>query len=162
MPPKANPALRIAGIDFGTVRIGIALANTEVGIAGPYATYNRRSLPVDLEYFRKLAREERIDRFVVGLPVHLDGAESQKSREARAFGQQLEEITGVPVVYFDERFTSVEAEAELNRAGLTSKQRKARIDKLAAQFMLAGYLESRQRHGDQAGLNAPAALDDRP
>jgi putative Holliday junction resolvase len=159
MPPEDRPWLRIAGIDYGTVRIGIAMASTEVGIASPYETYHRRNPQLDLEYFRRLAREERIDRFVVGLPVHLDGGESQKSREARTFGEQLEQITGVPVVYFDERFTSVEAEAELNRAGLTSKQRKARIDKLAAQFMLAGYLEALARHGDQAGQRAPQALD---
>lgn len=140
-----HPSTRIAGIDYGTVRIGIALADLEVGIAGPYETYARRSEVQDAAYFRKLATEERLSRLVVGLPVHLDGNESQKSRQARQFGAWLEQVTGVPVEYFDERFTSTEAEAILGEAQLTKKRRKARVDQLAAQIMLTAYLESGAR-----------------
>lgn len=140
-----HPSTRIAGIDYGTVRIGIALADLEVGIAGPYETYARRSEEQDAAYFRKLATEERLSRLVVGLPVHLDGNESQKSRQARQFGAWLEQVTGVPVEYFDERFTSTEAEAILGEAQLTKKRRKARVDQLAAQIMLTAYLESGAR-----------------
>ena len=102
--------MRIAGIDYGTVRIGIALADTEVGIASPFENYTRRSTALDARILRQLAKEERIGRFVVGLPVHLHGGESQKSTEARAFGEWLGEVTGVPVEYFDERFTTAEAD----------------------------------------------------
>ena len=102
--------MRIAGIDYGTVRIGIAMADTEVGIAGPYENYTRRTLALDAEYFARLAKDEQIGRFVVGLPVHLHGGESQKSTEARAFGEWLGEVTGVPVEFFDERFTTAEAD----------------------------------------------------
>jgi putative Holliday junction resolvase len=101
-----------------------------------------------------LAAEERVVRFVVGLPVHLDGRESKKSIEARQFGQWLGEVTGVPVEFFDERFTSTEAEQYLSAAKLTKKQRKARLDKLAAQILLAAYLES-----TEAGRGPPRALD---
>ena len=135
-------ATRIAGIDYGTVRIGIATADLEVGIASPYETYTRRSEKLDGEYFREFASQERLTRFVVGLPVHLSGDESQKSHEARAFGAWLEKLTGVPVEYFDERFTSAEAEAILGDAQLTKKKRKARLDQLAAQIMLTAYLEA--------------------
>ena len=141
--------MRIAGIDYGTVRIGVAVADTEVGIAGPYDNYTRRNERLDAEYFRRLVDEEAIGRLVVGLPVHLSGDESQKSTEARAFGQWLGELTGVTVEYFDERFTSAQAEALLGAAELTKKQRKARLDKLAAQIMLTAYLES-GGHGDDA------------
>ena len=134
--------MRIAGIDFGTVRIGIATADLAVGIAGPYETYARRNERLDAEYFRCFASEERIGRFVIGLPVHTSGHESQKSAEARTFGAWLHELTGVPVEYFDERYTSAEAEALLLEAGLTSKRRKQRLDQLAAQIMLTAYLES--------------------
>jgi putative Holliday junction resolvase len=134
--------MRIAGIDFGTVRIGIATADLDVGIAGPYETYARRSERLDAEYFRRLAAEERIGRFVVGLPVHASGNESHKSQEARAFGAWLESTTGVLVEYFDERYTSAEAEAMLLEAGLTKKRRKERLDQLAAQIMLTAYLEA--------------------
>jgi putative Holliday junction resolvase len=147
-------ATRIAGIDFGTVRIGVATADLAVGIAGPYETYTRRSERLDAEYFRRLASEERIERFVVGLPVHTSGLESQKSVEARAFGAWLHQLTGVPVEYFDERYTSAEAEAMLLDAGLTKKRRKERLDQLAAQIMLTAYLEAGAR-----GQQAPESLD---
>lgn len=145
---------RIAGIDFGTVRIGIAVADLDVGIAGPLETYTRRSERLDKQYFQTLAREERLVRWVVGLPVHGSGAESQKSREARTFGAWLAEITSVPVEFFDERYTSAEAEAALQEAGLSKKRRKARIDQLAAQIMLTAYLEAGAR-----GQEAPESLD---
>ena len=139
---SANQQGRIAGIDYGTVRIGIALADLEVGIASPFETYTRRSEADDAEYFRQLAQQQRLTRLVVGLPVHLDGQESQKSREAREFGAWLEKVTGLTVEYFDERFSSAEAEAILGEAQLTKKRRQQRIDQLAAQIMLAAYLES--------------------
>jgi putative holliday junction resolvase len=144
---------RIAGIDYGTVRIGVAMATLEVKIATPYENYTRRGPAADADYFRRLAREERIDLFVVGLPVHLNGRESQKSNEARAFGRWLTETTGTAVEFFDERFTSSEAEQHLLAADLTKKQRKQRLDKLAAQIMLAAYLESTARAGDIRGLD---------
>ncbi len=144
-------SLRIAGIDFGTVRIGIALADTEVRIAGPFENYNRTTPALDAEYFKQLAREERIDRFVVGLPVHLSGAESQKSHEARTFGDWLGGVTGVPVEYFDERYTTCEADEILGSAKLTKKQRHARRDQLAAQIMPTAYLEAGARGQDNPG-----------
>jgi putative holliday junction resolvase len=137
---------RIAGIDYGTVRIGIATADLEVGIASPYETYTRRSPALDAEYFRALAKEERLARFVVGLPVHLSGHDSPKSQEARTFGAWLQQLTQVPVEYFDERYTSLEAEQILGQANFTKKRRKARIDQLAAQIMLTAYLEAGARN----------------
>jgi putative Holliday junction resolvase len=143
--------MRIAGIDYGTVRVGIALADTEVGIATPFETLMRRTAALDAEYFARLAKDERIGRFVVGLPVHLHGGESEKSVEARAFGQWLGEATGVPVDFFDERFTTAEADQVLGSARLTKKKRQARRDQLAAQIMLAAYLESGGRGQTQPG-----------
>jgi putative Holliday junction resolvase len=143
--------MRIAGIDYGTVRIGIALADTEVRIAGPYENYNRRTPALDAEYFKQLATEERIGRFVVGLPVHLSGAESQKSTEARTFGEWLGGVTGVAIEYFDERFTTSEADEILGGTKLTKKQRQARRDQLAAQIMLTAYLEAGARGQDTPG-----------
>jgi putative holliday junction resolvase len=145
---------RIAGIDYGTVRIGIATADLDVGIASPYETYTRRSLALDAEYFRTLAKEERLLKFVVGLPVHTSGNDSQKSQEARQFGQWLAELTQLPVEYFDERYTSLEAEQILSQANFTKKRRKARIDQLAAQIMLSAYLEAGAR-----GQISPEGLD---
>lgn len=130
------------------------MATTGVSIASPYENYNRRNEKLDAKYFAEFAIQEKIDLFVVGLPVHLSGEESQKSTEARQFGKWLTELTGVPVEFYDERFTSAEAEQYLLDSNLTSKQRKARLDKLAAQIMLASYLE--RGRGDTA---SPGAID---
>jgi len=146
--------MRIAGIDYGTVRVGIALADTDVGIAGPHANYTRRTPDLDAAYFAKFAKDEQIGRFVVGLPVHLHGGESQKSTESRAFGKWLGAVTGVPIEFFDERFTTAEADELLGAAKLTKKQRQARRDQLAAQIMLTAYLESGAR-----GQDAPGEID---
>jgi putative Holliday junction resolvase len=145
---------RIAGIDFGTARIGIALADTDVGIATPLVNYTRRTADLDAAFFRQLASDEQLARFVVGLPVYLHGGESQKSTEARVFGAWLTQITGLPVEYFDERFTTVEADEVLATAKLTKKKRQARRDQLAAQIMLTAYLESGAR-----GNAAPGTID---
>jgi putative Holliday junction resolvase len=145
---------RVAGIDYGTVRIGIAISDPGRTIASPYENYTRRGDEQDARRFRRLVDEEDVKLFVVGLPVHSDGGESQKSQEARQFGAWLTEQTGVEVVYFDERFTSVEAEQFLLGAEMTSKRRKKRLDMVAAQIMLAAFLES----GGQ-GQDDPGSLD---
>jgi putative pre-16S rRNA nuclease len=144
---------RLAGIDYGTVRIGVAITDARRTLASPYEIYRRRDAAADGRYFRSLATAEKIVGFVVGLPVHLDGRESQKSREARQFGQWLAETTGLAVAYFDERFTTAEADQFLGAARLTKKKRAARRDKLAAQILLSAYLEA-TRAGE------PGALDD--
>lgn len=140
--PRRPDRGRVAGVDYGTVRIGVAIGDLEVALASPHEVYNRRSQQLDAEYFKELATQERLVRWVVGLPVHLDGGESQKSREARAFGKWLTELTDLPVDFYDERFTSAYADSILQQANLTRDQRKARLDALAAQIMLTAYLES--------------------
>jgi putative holliday junction resolvase len=145
----------VAGIDYGTVRIGVALSDARRKIASPFQNYTRRGPDGDARYFQQLAKAEAVSLFVVGLPVHLDGHESGKSLEARRFGQWLGQATGVPVEYFDERFTSAQAESLLLDAELTKKRRKARLDMLAAQIMLSAWLEARLRGEDSArGLDA--------
>lgn len=137
-PPEKG---KIAGIDFGTVRIGIATCDAERLIAFPYAIYRRRDEKKDLEYFQQFAKEERIVHFVLGLPLHCNGDLSDKAREAIAFGSQLAEVTGLTIDFLDERFTSAEAENYLRTAKLNAKKRKERLDMVAAQIILSTYLE---------------------
>jgi putative Holliday junction resolvase len=146
---------RLVGIDFGTVRIGIAITDPEQRLASPLENYTRRGEQADAAYFRRLADDEHIDRFIVGLPVFASGDESPKSREARAFGDWLGKVTGRPVEYFDERYTTAEAEALMISTGATRKRRKAALDKLAAQMLLTAYLESHTQ-----GREAPGSLHD--
>jgi putative Holliday junction resolvase len=146
---------RLAGIDYGSVRIGIAVTDYEQRLASPFENYTRRGEQADVAYFRGLAEQEQIERFIVGLPVFASGDESPKSREARAFGEWLGRVTARPVEYFDERYTTAEAEALLLSTGTTRKRRKATLDKLAAQILLTAYLESHTRGGQ-----APRSLHD--
>lgn len=143
---------RLAAIDYGTVRIGVAISDPDQGLASPLENYTRRGQAADAQWLKRLATEERIAGFVVGLPVHTSGQESQKSREARQFGQWVAKITGLPVRMFDERYTSSQAETLLLAAELTKKRRKERLDKLAAHILLTAYLESSRREEEPGGI----------
>lgn len=145
---------RVAGIDYGTVRIGVAISDSRRTLASPLENYTRRSPAADAAHLALLAKEERVALFVVGLPVRLDGQESKKSLEVRRFGAWLTEATGVPVEYFDERYTSREAQQILGAASLSKERRKQRLDMLAAQILLTAYLES------PGATAAPTPLDD--
>jgi putative Holliday junction resolvase len=133
---------RLLGVDYGQARIGLALSDAERYIASPLATYSRRGAARDGAYFQALVKQEEVVEVVIGLPVHLDGREGQLAAAARAFGKWLAETTGRPVVFWDERFTTAEAEAALRSAGLTDKRRKARRDRVAAQILLQSYLDA--------------------
>lgn len=132
----------LLGVDFGTVRVGLAVSDPDRKIAFPLATYTRRGPDLDATFLRALVAEQAAAGLVVGLPVHLDGREGVKAAEARAYGRWLEKSTGLPVVYFDERFTTTQAEAALWQAGLTHQRRKERRDRVAAQMLLQAYLDA--------------------
>jgi putative Holliday junction resolvase len=133
---------RLLGVDYGSVRIGLAVSDAERRLASPLAVYERQGRERDAEYFRTLAEAEEIAALVVGLPMHCDGREGAKAAEARAFGAWLAEMTGMPLRFWDERFSTVEAESALWQAGLTHKKRKRRRDSVAAQILLQEYLDA--------------------
>jgi putative Holliday junction resolvase len=133
---------RLLGVDYGRVRIGLAVSDPDCKIAFPLATHRRQGPARDAAFFQTLVKEEAIAGLVVGLPLHLDGREGIKAAEARAFGAWLAEATGLPVVYWDERFTTVEAESALWAAGLTHRRRRDRRDRVAAQILLQTYLDA--------------------
>jgi putative Holliday junction resolvase len=133
---------RLLAVDLGSVRIGLAVSDADRKIASPLVTYERTDAQRDARFIAELAEREEIARIVVGLPIHAGGEEGKKAAEAREYGKWLEEVTGLPVTYFDERYTTVEAEEVLWTAGLTHKQRKKRRDQLAAQIILQGYLDA--------------------
>lgn len=140
---------RIAGIDYGTKRIGIAISDPAKSIASPHENYSRNGPQADAKRFRRLVKEDDVVLFVVGLPLHVSGDESQKCVEAREFGAWLTELTGVPVEYFDERYTSAQSEEMLIGIDMTRKQRKKRLDMLAAQLILKGYLDRKRQFPDE-------------
>ncbi len=133
---------RILGVDYGTVRIGLAVSDPERKFAFPLAVYQRQDEPRDAAHFRALVEEEQVGRLLIGLPLHTNGREGQKAAEARVFAAWLGQTVGLPVVFWDERFTTVEAESALWEAGLSHRRRKERRDAVAAQILLQSYLEA--------------------
>lgn len=150
--PSAFPLSgRIAGIDFGSVRIGISICDPDWILASPLEVHPAAEWKDDGDYFRQLAKRERIVGFVVGLPIHCDGGESEKSIEARAFARWLAEETELPVRLFDERFTTVDAKNRMMAGRYTRGKEKQRIDAVAALVLLESFLEACRYRGGPAG-----------
>lgn len=144
---------RLAGVDYGTVRIGISVCDPLRILVSPLDIRQVTHPAGDAGYFVDLAKQEAIDGFVVGLPIHCDGGESEKSQEARKFAGWLAEVTGKPVRLFDERFTTSAAQQRL-RAGTAAgkRTRHRRVDAIAAQVLLEAFLEAaRYGRGDAPG-----------
>jgi putative pre-16S rRNA nuclease len=138
-----NPANgRILAIDPGKVRVGLAICDADRKISSPLALYTHRDAVQDAKYFKALVAEEKVGSILIGLPVYMSGDEGPQAKLARAFGTLIAEWTGLRVRYWDERYTTRFADAILWDAGLTHKKRKERRDQVAAQILLASYLEA--------------------
>ena len=161
-----NEAFPVAGrllaVDYGTVRIGLAICDPDRILVSPLEVYSRGKAAADEKYFSTLAKDERVAGFVVGLPIHCDGGESDKSAEARRFAKWLFELTQVPTRLFDERFSTAQAKRRLRDRRLTHKNRKSRLDAVAAQVLLEAFLEVQQYTGTLPGepLSSPATGGD--
>jgi len=136
---------RLLAIDYGARRWGFAVSNHEQTIASPLETYACRNPQLDAQKLAQLVAEFGPAGIVVGLPVHLAGHEGQKARECRAFAAWVAEQTRLPIAFADERLTTVAAEQFLQSMELSKKKRQARVDKLAAAFLLQAFLDSNQR-----------------
>jgi putative Holliday junction resolvase len=135
---------RILAIDYGSKNMGIAVSDALGITAQPLVTYKRISPERDVEYVSRLASEYSVGKIVVGLPVHLDGRQSDSSLAARDFGARLTSSAGVGVEYFDERMTtSVIDRMLIEEADVSRAKRKKVRDKLAAVLILQNYLDSK-------------------
>lgn len=135
---------RILGLDPGERRIGVALSDALGIIAQPHQVLDAKAgNPID--EIRHLCAEYGITTIVIGLPVSLSGEEGPAAARAREFGLQVGAATGCEIVFQDERFTTVQAEAAMLEAGVKRRKRRATVDKVAAAVMLQGYLDGRQR-----------------
>lgn len=135
--------MRVLGLDFGTRRVGAAISDHRGKIATPLEVYERRDRARDGGHFQQLVKEHEIEGIVVGLPLHTGGGEGTSAALAREWGQWLAEVTGLPVDYHDERYTSLEAEEILREAGIRHPKRRGKRDMLAAQVMLQSYLDTK-------------------
>lgn len=133
---------RILALDLGKKRIGLALSDALGLTAQGLKTLEREGRRTDIETLRRLAVESAVGLFLIGDPVHMSGEASRQSEYTRDFARELEYKTGLPVKFWDERWTSREAERTLRGAGIAHGQRKPAIDRLSAVILLQSYLDS--------------------
>lgn len=134
------------GLDVGKVRIGIALSDSLRLTAQPHSVLTRKNLDEDLAVIARLAEREEVETIVIGWPRTLRGQSSESTQMAEAFAEALRgRLPGIPVELWDERLTSVQAEAMLLEADVRRSKRKQVADKIAAALILQSYLDRRRR-----------------
>lgn len=134
--------MRILGLDLGSVRIGVALSDEMGWTAQPLTVLAHRGEEQDLAAVRELVATHGVTEIVVGLPRHMNGTEGEMALKARAFADGLR-AAGLVVHEWDERLSTAAAERMLVQADLSRKKRKAVVDKVAAAYILQGFLDSR-------------------
>jgi len=137
---------RILGLDVGDKTLGIAVSDALALTAQGVAVHRRTSLAADLAYVRGLLEQYDVGAIVVGLPKNMDGSLGPQAQKTLAFMQRLERACVVPVIPWDERLTTQQAERVLLEADASRRRRKQVRDKLAAQLILQAYLEWLARH----------------
>ena len=138
----ALPSMRaIAGLDLGTVTIGIAVSDGFRRIATPLETIKRKKFGVDAARLLDICKERDIAGLVLGLPLNMDGSEGPRCQATRAFARNLEKLTDLPITFWDERLSTVAAERALLEADTSRKRRSEVIDHVAASYILQGALD---------------------
>lgn len=143
-PSNVNPPGRVMGIDLGSVRVGIALSDPRGVLASPWETLKRESSDeVTVDQILAIATSEEVSTIVIGIPINLDPSKSAAEETTKKFKEVLARKTSLPVIGFDERFTTVMASKRLRDSGHNAKSMKSKIDAVAATEILQSYLDSR-------------------
>ena len=142
---KLTPGTRLIGIDLGTKTIGLALSDVTRTIATPLETIRRVKFTPDVAHLLAIAAEHGIAGLVLGLPVNMDGSEGPRAQATRAFARNLNKLSALPILLWDERLSTSAAERTLIEADTSRKRRAEVIDKMAAGIILQGALD-RMRH----------------
>ena len=142
--------MRYLGLDVGDVRIGVALSDETATLASGLATLQRVGPKKDVKAVADLVREHGAAEVVVGLPRRLDGTLGPQAQKTLAFIDSLRGALAVPIVPWDERFTSVVANQALIEGGASRKERKAAVDKVSAILILQNYLDYRKLADSEA------------
>lgn len=135
------PPGRLIGIDAGTKTLGLALSDVTRSIASALETIRRTKFKDDAARLLDIVRVHSVRGFVLGLPTNLDGTEGPRAQGTRAFARNLNAISQLPILLWDERLTTAEAERMLIAADASRKRRADVIDKLAATLILQGALD---------------------
>ena len=140
----------ILGLDYGERRIGAAIGDELEIAAHPLPTIERDG--EELDRIARVVEERGAERIVVGLPVQMDGAEGPAARKVRGFAKELRQaLPGVEVLLVDERLSTAQAHSALSEMGAGQKERREKVDRMAAQIILQRHLEQRRTERGEGG-----------
>lgn len=144
--------MTVMAIDYGDAHTGVAISDPTGFLTGTTTTIHSRKAEVVLEELARLVNQFRVDELVMGFPRNMDGTEGPRAQLYRDFAGQVEQVTGLSPVLWDERRTTVDAHRILFESGKNAKKRKQTVDAVAASLILEGYLDFRrlQKSREQA------------
>lgn len=128
------------GIDFGDVRIGIALSDPLQIISQPFKVISNNDNTIN--QIQDIIKTEEVGKIILGLPLNLDGEDTKKTLEVREFSEILKSNVDIPVIFWDERYTTVEANEKLKQMGYGIAESRKVVDKVAASIILKSYMEN--------------------
>lgn len=134
--------MRILALDYGTVRIGVAVSDDLKMIALPLEIIPAQPFPAFLARLKTLIREKEVDQIVVGMPRNMNGSYGPAAQRVREFVTVLKEALPMPIVTWDERLTSAQAERILDEAEVRQADRRGKVDQMAAAILLQSYLDA--------------------
>ncbi len=143
--------MRIMGLDFGSKTVGVAVSDPLLLTAQGVEIIRRKEenkLRQTLARIEELVKEYEVEKLVLGLPKHMNGSEGVRVELTEEFKEKLERRTGLPVVLWDERLTTVAADKTMMEAGIRRENRKDYVDMIAATFILQGYLDYLSNTGE--------------
>lgn len=132
---------RILGLDVGETTIGLALSDVRRVIATPLSTIERKKFTKDIEQLETIISAQKICGLVIGYPVNMDGSNGPRIQSTRSFVSNLGKYFALPMLLWDERFSTMIVEKMMIEADMSRKRRAELVDKLAASYMLQGYLD---------------------
>lgn len=145
---------RLAGLDVGTKTIGVATCDAGWSFATPLETIRRTKFTADIEVLKALLTRERVRGLVIGLPLSMDGSDSPRTQSTRAFARNVDAPLALPILMWDERWSTQAVERAMIAADLSRAKRADLVDKLAAAHILQGAID-RLVHVDPSDHVAP-------
>lgn len=145
-------AMRIMGLDFGSKTVGVAISDPLLLTAQGTEIIRRKEenkLRQTLARIEELIKEYEVEKIVLGQPKHMNGTEGDRVAATAEFKEKLERRTGLPVILWDERLTTVAADKTMMEAGIRREHRKEYVDMIAATFILQGYLDYLANHKEE-------------
>jgi putative holliday junction resolvase len=149
LPQLLQREARLLGLDVGTKTVGMALSDVTRAIATPYDTIRRTKFTEDVKLISKVIAASEVGALVIGLPINLDGSEGRRAQSTRAFARNLANHVDLPIVFWDERFSTAAVERHLVEADASRKRRAEVIDRMAAAYILQGALDRLKRLAEQ-------------